>query len=298
MDAPYRQVELEGYGPLRYREQGQGRPLMFIPGAFATGYLWTHMLPYLQGDYRCILPDMALGAHAQPMPPGADLSPMGQARAILALMDALGLERVTLVGSDTGGALCQLALALAPQRIEALILANCDAFELFPPPALAPLIWAAQVPGVLPPLLWLFRWRGAQRWLAGLLNHYPLTDADLDHFFKPMLTQRGVRRDVQRFLKAVNKRDTLAAAEHFASFDKPVQLIWGEDDKFFFPMKIAQRLKDAFPDARLAVIPQAKTFVQIDQPRLFAHFVDSFLSETADEDIYQPRTTPAAARPV
>ena len=64
------------------------------------------------------------------------------------VLDALGLDDVTLVGNDTGGALCQLLLADDPSRIGRLVLTNCDAFENFPPKAFVPLFLAAKQPAL------------------------------------------------------------------------------------------------------------------------------------------------------
>src|SRR5581483_7017495 len=57
---------------------------------------------------------------------------------------------VTLVGNDTGGALCQIVCAHHPERVGALVLINCDAFENFPPKAFKPLVkFLARVPGAV-----------------------------------------------------------------------------------------------------------------------------------------------------
>ena len=44
---------------------------------------------------------------------------------------------MTLVGNDTGGALCQFVAVRHPERVGRLVLTNCDAFERFPPAAFA-----------------------------------------------------------------------------------------------------------------------------------------------------------------
>jgi pimeloyl-ACP methyl ester carboxylesterase len=78
----------------------------------------------------------------------ADLSPPGLAALIAELIERLELDDVTLVGNDTGGALCQLVVAAHPDRVGRLVLVNCDAFEHFPPPALKlPIALLGRVPG-------------------------------------------------------------------------------------------------------------------------------------------------------
>ena len=73
-------------------------------------------------------------------------APRGVARMINDVLDALGLDDVTLVGNDTGGAICQLLLADDPSRIGRVVLTNCDAFENFPPKVFVPLFLAAKRP--------------------------------------------------------------------------------------------------------------------------------------------------------
>ena len=81
------------------------------------------------------------------MPADADMRPPALARMLADLLDCLDLQDVVLVGNDTGGAICQLLAVHHPERIGALVLTNCDAFENFYPPVLRPLQVAARLPG-------------------------------------------------------------------------------------------------------------------------------------------------------
>ena len=72
--------------------------------------------------------------------------PRGVARLIAAFLEALELDDVTLVGNDTGGAICQLVVDRHPERLGRLVLTNCDAFENFPPKAFLAAGRAARVP--------------------------------------------------------------------------------------------------------------------------------------------------------
>src|SRR5437763_16017486 len=98
-------------GPIHYRDEGTGAPAVLVHGLLVDGTVWNQMLPLLCPRMRCIVPDLPLGAHRQPMERGADLSPPGVAALVAELMDRLELEDVTLVGNDTGGAICQLVVA-------------------------------------------------------------------------------------------------------------------------------------------------------------------------------------------
>ena len=102
-------------GTIRYRDTGAGKPLVFVHGLLVDGTLWRKVTPLLEGEFRCVVPDLPLGSHRVPMSPDADLSPPGVARIVADFIAALELEDVTLVGNDTGGAICQL-VATEPSR--------------------------------------------------------------------------------------------------------------------------------------------------------------------------------------
>ena len=121
-----KQVQLP-QGTIDYRERGTGEPIVFVHGALVNADLWRKVVPALAKDFHCIAPDLPLGSHTRPLPADADLSPNGAAKLIADFIESLGLDNVTLVGNDTGGALCQLVVTRHPQRIGRLVLTNCDA---------------------------------------------------------------------------------------------------------------------------------------------------------------------------
>lgn len=67
------------------------------------------------------------------MKPSADLSLLGIAKLVAAFLDRLGLDAVTLVGNDTGGAVVRLLAADGAPRIDRVVLVSGDAFGNFPP---------------------------------------------------------------------------------------------------------------------------------------------------------------------
>ena len=104
-------------GTVRYRETGEGPPIVFVHGLLVDGRLWDGVVAELAGDYRCIVPDLPLGAHELALPAHADRSPAGVARLLADFIAALELEDVTLVGNDTGGVISQLVATRHPERI-------------------------------------------------------------------------------------------------------------------------------------------------------------------------------------
>jgi pimeloyl-ACP methyl ester carboxylesterase len=277
----YREVSLS-QGTIRYRDEGEGPTLVFIHGILVNGALWNAVIPQLSGRFRCVVPDLPLGAHSIPVRRDADLSPRGVAQLVADFLEALDLRDVTLVGNDTGGAICQLTIARHPQRIARLVLTNCDAYEAFFPPLLRPFQWGARLLGVrfADLLVWMFRSRWAQRALMRTVAHHRPDGAELDGYFIPPARNRGVRRDLARFLRAVSNRYTLEAARTFPNFRRPVMIVWGEDD-LFFSARNARRLQRAFPDAALEFLPRARAFVPVDQPEALARRIAEFVHASA-----------------
>src|ERR1700728_453806 len=99
-------------GTLAYRAVGPAEspypPVVFIHGFLVDGRLWNGVADLLaDAGVRCYQPDLPLGSHKQAMNLDADLSPQGIAALIDRFLEELELDDVTLVGNDTGGALCQ-----------------------------------------------------------------------------------------------------------------------------------------------------------------------------------------------
>ncbi len=267
------QIQLS-QGTVHYRDEGTGPPIVLIHGLLVNGRVWERLVPLLTAGARVIVPDLPLGSHPEPMDPSADLSPVGLAALIAELIERLELGQVTLVGSDTGGALCQLTVTGHGERISRLVLANCDAFEHFPPPpfdrvvkvmrrlpgAVAMLAAGARVPAV------------RQRAMSmAPLTIDPVPDELLESWVSP-LRNRGIRRDLLKVLHGLSPTVTLQAAERLPAFKRPVRIGWGTEDKFF-PFQDAERLAALFDDVLLERIERARAFVQMDAPDRLAALI-------------------------
>ena len=272
-----REVRLE-QGTIRYREEGEGQTLLFVHGILANGWLWRDVVAVLSGRFRCVVPDLPLGGHAVPMGPSADLSPRGVARIVADFMEALNLRDVTLVGNDTGGAICQIVIAEHPERIARLVLTNCDAYDAFFPWQFnglfhhAPRLFGRRYVDLL---AWALRARLAQRLLLKAVAKRRMDEATLDAYSGNLIRNDGVRDDLTRFLSQVSRQYTLEAAESFPYFKRPVLIVWGNNDIFFLS-RLAHRLQQDFPDARLEFLSGSRAFVPEDQPEVLAGRIAEF----------------------
>jgi pimeloyl-ACP methyl ester carboxylesterase len=267
IDLPQGTVNYRVAGP----EDSTSPPVVFVHGFFADGALWSGVADLLAArGVRSYAPDWPLGAHRIALRPEADLSPRGVATQILAFLDELDLTDVTLVGNDTGGALCQFLLDTDASRIGRLVLTNCDGFDVFPPTPFKPVFGllkserrAKFLAGQMRPRLLRHSWMG-----FGLLaKNLP---ADLTRsWIEPARTDPGVRRDAVRFLRAIKPRELLDVSTRLDRFDGPVSIVWGAADHAF-TTKLGKRLQQAFTGAKFAPVPKSRTFVPLDAPAALA----------------------------
>lgn len=268
-------------GPLVVTELGPPAavPLVFLHGVLANSTLWTGVADRLAPDHRCLLLDLPLGAHPEPMNTDADLSPSGLVAVVIDALDRLGIERAILVGNDSGGALCQLMIAAHPHRLRALVLTSSDAYDTWLPLMFKPLELMAFVPGLLRIVAQLLQWPPLRRsplgfgWLSKRM-----TDADSAAFVTPLARAPWARRDVGKFLRGISPRLTRRAAQHFAGFAAPVLVLWSRDDRLL-PLRLGQRLASDLPRARLELVTDAYTFSPVDAPEAVAQAIDRFVRE-------------------
>jgi pimeloyl-ACP methyl ester carboxylesterase len=212
-----------------------------------------------------------------PMEAGADLSPPGVARIVADFLGALDLDGVTLVGNDTGGAICQFVLDTDASRVGRLVLTNCDAFDAFPPAPFDVLFKSFRSAKAIRGLIAPMRAAAVRHSPAGfgLLVNEPLDADQTRAWVEPCLTDAGVRNDVARFAKQVDPQDLLAASNRLGEFRGPALLVWGAADRFFKP-DFARRLAGVLADARVVEIEGGRTFVPHDHPGRLAEEIVSF----------------------
>jgi pimeloyl-ACP methyl ester carboxylesterase len=263
-------------GTIRYREAGQGKPVVFVHGYLVDGRLWDGVVDSLSDRCRCLAPDWPIGAQQVAMNPDADLSPPGLARLIADFLDELDLEDVTIVGNDSGGAISQILVTNRPQRIGRLALTNCDTHENFPPGIFKAMPPLAKLPGGMFVLSAPFRIPAVARRAFKPFAKTKIPDDLVASWMRPATSDSGVMHDAKKVTAGMNKRYTLAAAEKLRTSDLPIRLLWAPGDKYF-PIKYAERLAGEVKNAEIVQIPDAKTFVPLDQPARVAEEIAEFV---------------------
>lgn len=270
-------------GRIEYRicGEGQGPTVVFLHGIIANADIWRGVVADLACDHHCVAPDWPLGAHQLGMRPGTDFSLPGIARMVEQFLVAAGLDEVVLVANDTGGAVAQYVVAAHPQRIAALVLTPCDAFDNFVPLPIRHLRLFGRTPWSLWLLAQTLRWRFVQRLpiAFGLLTERPIPAAIMRSYTGALRDHASTRRDFAALVRNIHPRYTVDVAPRLASYRRPVLLLWARERRRFFPLEHAHRLAAIFPDARVEVIEDSGPFVTEDQPAAVAAAIRAFVGE-------------------
>jgi pimeloyl-ACP methyl ester carboxylesterase len=261
-------------GTIHYEATGpeHGRPVVFVHGYMMGRELWRPVSERLASlGLRCIAPTWPLGAHPQPLRPGADRTITGVAGMVAEVLAALDLEDVVLVGNDTGGVVTQLVAVHHPERLGALVLTSCDAFEHFPPPVLKPVILAAKAKATFKAVAQAMRVPAVRkRAFDGLA--YSNIDALTEVWVRPGISDPAIAEDLRQFTLSLRTEVTTGVAARLPEFDKPTLIAWSADDTFF-EVADGERLAATIPNARLEVIAGARTFSMLDRPDRLAELL-------------------------
>jgi 2-hydroxy-6-oxo-octa-2,4-dienoate hydrolase len=117
-----------------YHEAGTGKPVILLHGSGPGVSAWTNwkrVIPALATDFRVIAPDMA-GFGFTERNPELQYDMKLWVKHLIGLMDALEIDKASLVGNSFGGSLALAAAARFPDRFERLVLMGtpCDKFVM------------------------------------------------------------------------------------------------------------------------------------------------------------------------
>jgi len=268
-------------GTIEYIDSGGDGPvLVFLHGVVMSSTLWDEVIGKLPGEFRCIVPELPLGAHKIPMNEKADLSLPAMAKIVFDFLDHLDVNDVTLINNDWGGSQVLVAQGLT-SRIGRLIITSCEAFENYPPGIPGKLLgMSAKLPAGLQIAFASLKFKPARRlpmtW--GRMSKKTIPPAIMDAWFEPILTSKEIRRDFKKYANKMPKRDVLIqlGGEQIGKFEGPALVIWAADDRLM-PLRHGKRLAELLPQGELITVDDSFTLIPIDKPDELAGHITSFV---------------------
>jgi pimeloyl-ACP methyl ester carboxylesterase len=223
-------------GSISYVEHGSGPAALFVHGVLLNGYLWRHQLAQLGDLRRCIAMDLMAHGNTE-ISANQDVSVTANAHMLAQFLDALKIDRVDLVGNDSGGGICQIFAALYPTRVRSLVLTDCDAHDNWPPEAFkgfVSMVAAGGLAGTLDAMLAdksVFRSPQA----LGLAYERPqdISDDTIETYLRPHLRSPQRLHHLERFVNAFDCRHTVDIEPALKLVQAPTLIAWGTEDIFF-----------------------------------------------------------------
>ncbi|TLM98980.1 MAG: alpha/beta fold hydrolase [Actinobacteria bacterium] len=265
-------VTVDGHR-LAYHRSGSGEPLVLVHGITTYSFIWAEMIPMLEPHFDVIAIDL-LGCGESDMPLDESYAIQDHAERLYGFLQALGLEKVHLVGHDLGGGITQIFAVRHPEMLYDLIMANTVAYDFWP---VQP-ITALRTPIVRQLMMATFD-LGTFRLVVkrGLYHKEKLTPQLMSDFMAPMQTSEG-RKAFMHFARCLDNHNLTEIADDLRHLVLPVLIIRGDADPYL-SSEIAESLHSEIPGSRLERIATASHFIQVDEPERIAELIIGFIGE-------------------
>ena len=247
---------------IAYERAGRGQPVVFVHGAAEDGRVWRSQIAALADEFTVVAWDEPGAGRSSDVP--ADFGLADYACCLAALIEALALGPVHVLGASWGGTVVLELYRHHPELVATLILVDTYAG------------WK----GSLPDHEVRARVEGVRQILAAPVGEFDpdvpgLFAGDPPAEFSPLLEEMAadVRREsvltVMRVMAEADTRDVLPRVA------VPALLIWGELDSRS-PLSVAHHFQRAIHDAELVVLPGAGHMSHLEQPGPFTAAVREF----------------------
>ena len=250
---------------------GGGLPVMLIhgsgPGVSAWAN-WRQAIPVLARDRRVIAPDM-VGFGYTDRPAGIQYSMDTWVRQGLDLLDALGLEKVHLVGNSFGGALAMALAIRAPERVQRLVLMGSVGVP-FPITEGLDAVWGYEA-----------SFENMRRIMDYFAWSRDLVNDELAKLRYEASIRPGFQESFSAMFPAPRQRwvDAMTSAEaDIRALPHETLIIHGREDKVI-PLSNSLTLADWIPNAQLHVFGHCGHWTQIEHSARFNRLVGDFLAE-------------------
>lgn len=242
-------------GRISYTEQGSGPAALFVHGVLLNGYLWRHQQAGLSDVRRTIAVDLLAHGDTE-IPSDQDVSVTANAKMLNEFLDELNIDKVDVVGNDSGGGISQIFSALYPERVRSLTLTNCDTHDNWPPEAFKPFVAMVKAGGLRGTLEAMLSNKSIYRSPEALGPAYEhpdnVTDDTIETYLRPFVATQQRTRDLERFVEAFDNKHTVSIEPKLKTLKAPTLIAWGTDD-IYFDVKWSRWLSETIPGTQRRV---------------------------------------------
>lgn len=262
--APYpgRIIDVDGVG-VHYVEQGSGPAVVLVHGFGGLTFSFRYTMPALAADHRVVALDLKGFGYSE-RPARSNYSVTAQARLVIRFMDILKIKKAALVGHSMGGEVVMRVAAMAPERVEKLVLAASVSGDRIPTLPVTPLI---------KPWLTIFaRLFGRRFFLRCFFDRSKATDAVFEAYRAPALI-KGSRDAIYQLARDSRKDKRI----EYSRITQPVLILWAAAERIV-PNWALGRLRSKLPQARVDTIERAGHLLLEEQPEACNEAIGGFLA--------------------
>jgi pimeloyl-ACP methyl ester carboxylesterase len=251
-----------------YESTGEGNPLVLLHGLGSSHRDWFFQVPEFSKHYRVLTPDCR--GHGESDKPAGPYSIGLFAYDVIALLDALGIERVHLLGISMGGLVAQQIALDDPARVRSLVLVNTfgrliirgfvGRFRVFQ-------------------RLFLMRLFSMER-IAEFIARTLFPKPEQRELFE-LARERWAQNDKQAYLEATRATICFDVADRLGEIRCPTLIVAGENDSTI-SMPHKEALQRGIPGSKLVVVKDSGHATPLDQPEEFNRIVLEFLASVQD----------------
>lgn len=266
-----RTIQAGGIGT-NYHDQGEGPPVLLIHGSGPGVTAWANWrlnMPVLARDFRVVAPDM-VGFGYTESPKEAIRDKAVWVDHLAAFLDAVGLEKVSIVGNSFGGGLTLAFMVAHPDRVERAVLMGAAGLE-FPITHALDFVW-----GYEPSLenmresLKMLAWNQSLLTEDLIRSRYEASIRPGAH--EPYAATFGGQERQAGIRMLASREEDLAALPH------EVLILHGKVDQVI-PLDVSIRLGNLIPRSDVQVFGECGHWVQIERATSFNRVVANFFKE-------------------
>ncbi len=269
MDEQFTQVNGK---TVRYFEMGEPhKPCLFLlHGAFGSSKIaWSAVMPLFADDYYVVAVDLPAFGGTEPI---TSMNADALATWVKDVLDALGLDKVVVIGNLYGALIGRIFAATYPSYVLALVMVNGGAIPSVPP--IGKLL--AKMPVI-----------GA--WIFNRLASSELSQSRLEMAFedKSFLTDDFIRdvRQEKQGLATLMRGLTVGDPPQKRIPSAPVLLLWGEEDAIV-SVEIAKQIQGRIEHAQLSLISESRHLPHIESADVFYYQVTHFLKRVLPAKLF------------
>jgi pimeloyl-ACP methyl ester carboxylesterase len=253
---------------VHYAEQGdrEGEAIVFLHAYADSWFSYGRVLPLLSPSYHAFAPDQR--GHGESDKPECCYIADDYAADVDAFMEAVGIEKATLVGDSSGGLIAQRVALDYRRRVSRLVLIGSPTTLVNNE---AVMEWQELVRALEDPVPPEF----VRELLASIIHHG--------------VSEEFLKRAISESLKVPAQvwRDywegvvlTVDDTARLGEIDMPTLILWGEQDALL-PREEQEWRAAAIPNATLRVYPDTGHLAHWVRPEWVVRDLQAFLKETA-----------------